>query len=389
MNKNERIYVDLHVLQTVPPSCVNRDDTGSPKTAIYGGVTRARVSSQAWKHAMRERFKELLTDADMNAVAYRTKKVFDLLAREVRQIDSNMEKGDAERISKEVWKLIEITEDPKSESSEAKVLIFVSKMQLNGLAQWAIEKKDELLKLSAQDEKEDKKEDKKEKKYKKTNSLADEVVELMKRDPTWDQALFGRMVANKAVLNFDAAAQVAHAISTHAVENEYDFFTAVDDCAPKDNTVAAYMGTVEFNSSTLYRYATVNVGDLQTMLGEKTPEAVRAFAEAFIRSMPTGKQKSCANWTQPDAVYVAVRRGQPVNLAGAFEEPVKAGTGGYVAESERRLAAYAQETYASFASAPVLSLTAGKGLDELAAPCPVDALLDALEAWLKNGGEQQ
>lgn len=127
MNKNERIYVDLHVLQTVPPSCVNRDDTGSPKTAIYGGVTRARVSSQAWKHAMRERFKELLTDADMNAVAYRTKKVFDLLAREMCQIDSNMEKGDAERISKEVWKLIEITEDPKSESSEAKVLIFVSK----------------------------------------------------------------------------------------------------------------------------------------------------------------------------------------------------------------------------------------------------------------------
>lgn len=55
---NNRYYIDLHVLQTVPPSCVNRDDTGSPKTAVYGGVTRARVSSQAWKHAMREMFKE-------------------------------------------------------------------------------------------------------------------------------------------------------------------------------------------------------------------------------------------------------------------------------------------------------------------------------------------
>ena len=41
----KRLYVDFHVLQTVPPSCINRDDTGSPKTAIYGGVTRARVSS--------------------------------------------------------------------------------------------------------------------------------------------------------------------------------------------------------------------------------------------------------------------------------------------------------------------------------------------------------
>lgn len=42
---NERLYVDFHVVQTVPPSCVNRDDTGRPKTAFYGGANRARVSS--------------------------------------------------------------------------------------------------------------------------------------------------------------------------------------------------------------------------------------------------------------------------------------------------------------------------------------------------------
>ena len=60
MHNNERIYVDVHVLQTVPPSCVNRDDTGSPKTAVYGGVTRARVSSQAWKRAMRLKFREIV-----------------------------------------------------------------------------------------------------------------------------------------------------------------------------------------------------------------------------------------------------------------------------------------------------------------------------------------
>ena len=46
---NKRLYVDFHILQTVPPSCINRDDTGSPKTAVYGGVLRARVSSQAWE----------------------------------------------------------------------------------------------------------------------------------------------------------------------------------------------------------------------------------------------------------------------------------------------------------------------------------------------------
>ena len=93
------------------------------------------------------------------------------------------------------------------------------------------------------------------------------------------------MVADDPCLNFDATAQVAHAISTHAVENEYDYFTAVDDCAPEDNAGAGHLGTVEFNSSTLYRYATVNVEDLR---------------------------KTFANWTRPDAVYVTVRKDQPI-----------------------------------------------------------------------------
>ena len=192
------------------------------------------------------------------------------------------------------------------------------------------------------------------------------------------------MVADDPGLNFDAAAQVAHAISTHAIENEFDYFTAVDDCAPEDNAGAGHLGTVEFNSSTLYRYATVNVEDLKKMLGEATPEAVRDFAEAFIRSMPTGKQNTFANWTRPDVVYVAVRRDQPINMAGAFEKPVCAGNEGYVANSAKALAAYADETYRDFAAAPELSLTVGKGLESLAEPCSVDALLNTLEAWLKG-----
>ena len=114
------------------------------------------------------------------------------------------------------------------------------------------------------------------------------------------------------------------------------------------------------------------------------PEAVRAFADAFIRSMPTGKQNTFANWTRPDAVYVTVRRDQPINMAGAFEKPVCAGTDGYVANSAKALTDYAEETYRDFAAAPVLSLTVGKELEALAAPDSVPALLDALETWLKE-----
>ena len=77
----KRLYVDLHVVQTVPPSCINRDDTGSPKTAVYGGTTRARVSSQAWKKAMREYFSQLFHEQNIGS---RTKKVIEMVAKEIR-----------------------------------------------------------------------------------------------------------------------------------------------------------------------------------------------------------------------------------------------------------------------------------------------------------------
>ena len=90
----------------------------------------------------------------------------------------------------------------------------------------------------------------------------------------------------------------------------------MDDCAPEDNAGAGHLGTVEYNSSTLYRYATVNVLELVRTLGaEQAAQTVRAFGEAFIRSMPTGKQNSFANRTLPDAVYVTLRQdpaGEPL-----------------------------------------------------------------------------
>lgn len=99
MHNNERIYVDVHVLQTVPPSCVNRDDTGSPKTAVYGGVTRARVSSQAWKHAMRLKFREMLSAGD---VGQRTKLVVDLIAGKILELQPDLSEKKAQQLAQKV-----------------------------------------------------------------------------------------------------------------------------------------------------------------------------------------------------------------------------------------------------------------------------------------------
>lgn len=340
-----RLYVDFHVLQTVPPSCVNRDDTGSPKTAVYGGTTRARVSSQAWKHAMREMFREELLDRQL--VGERTKKVVQLIAQEIEALKPQK---DATAPAKKALDYLGLKLDKKE---DLETLLFLSSDQTKELARLAVE-------------------DCKDKKMYR-NALHDK--------PSVDIVLFGRMVAADPSLNYDAAAQVAHSISTHKVQNEYDYFTAVDDCAPEDNAGAGHLGTVEYNSSTLYRYATVNVLELAVHLGrEGAAKTVRAFAEAFVRSMPTGKQNTFANRTLPDAVYVTIRDDQPVNLCGAFERAVLPGAeGGYVEPSKKRLADYAQAVYEAYTGAPAGAFAIGSGMEQLAPVMPLRELLNALE----------
>ena len=345
---NKRLYVDFHILQTVPPSCINRDDTGSPKTAVYGGVLRARVSSQAWKHAMRAAFAE---NAQLD-VGKRTKKAAELVKEQILVLDPEQKKAD--KMAKEALKYVGIKSDDKKGTD---ALIFISSAQAKALAELVVGgcTKDE------------------------------EYEEALIENPSADMVLFGRMVAQKASLKYDAAAQVAHSISTHAVQNEYDYFTAADDCQAEDNAGAGHLGTVEYNSSTLYRYATVNVMELAGQLGAaQTAETVRAFGEAFLFSMPTGKQNTFANRTLPDAVYVTLREDQPVNLCGAFERAVPRSVQGYAAPSKAALAQYAQQMYSSFAEAPAQSFTVGSGLEELAPAQTAKAMLDALEKAVRD-----
>ena len=347
---SKRLYLDVHVLQTVPPSCVNRDDTGSPKTAIYGGTTRARVSSQAWKRAMRLMFRQELLSAEK--VGARTKKIVAMVADEIRALVSGQ---DGTKLAMDALNKAGLEKLDEEKGTDA--LFFMSCEQAKALAKLAVEGSED------------------KKAYK----------EALKNNPSVDMVLFGRMVANDPSLNYDAAAQVAHSISTHAVQNEYDYFTAVDDCAPEDNAGAGHLGTVEYNSSTLYRYATLNVQELAEHLGKtEAAEAARTFVEAFIRSMPTGKQNTFANRTLPDAVYVTIREDQPVNLCGAFECAVPASQNGFVAPSKQRLVEYAEQVYQSYADAPCAAFAVGTNLEDLAQPTQLKVMLDGLEEKVRS-----
>ena len=137
----------------------------------------------------------------------------------------------------------------------------------------------------------------------------------------------------------------------------------------------------------MYRYATVNVQELAKSLGKKLAiETVRGFAEAMICSMPTGKQNTFANRTLPDAAYVTIRHDQPVNLSGAFEEPVLAGNDGYVARSAEKLCTYAQELYQTFAATPAAAFTIGKSVAKLGQSGSMPELLNWLEETLQADG---
>lgn len=328
-------YVEIHAIQSVPPSNINRDDTGAPKSAVYGGVPRSRVSSQSWKHAIREDFKNRL---DPSQLGWRSKR---LVARIAEAITAqNAELADrAEALAVQAmtaagFKAPAAPKKKKGDTShavpETGYLVFLSQRQIELLAEAAVEAADEPDPVKAM--------------------RAAKIKALADSEHSVDIALFGRMVADSTDLNVDAACQVAHAISVHAATPEYDYFTAVDDerAANEEETDAGagMIGTIGFVSATMYRYAAVNVDQLQVNLGdsEATATTLQEFLRSFIDTMPSGKQNSFANGTRPEAVLVTVGQGQPASLVGAFEQPIQS-ENGYVTPAIEKLATYASEVF--------------------------------------------
>lgn len=306
------MFMDIYAVQNVPPSNINRDETGNPKTAQYGGVLRSRVSSQAWKRAMRETFKSLL---DEKQLGVRTKNAVELIVKAMA--DQRPESADqAESYASLVLQStgVKVVASTRAGAASGKpvtqYLIFIGNAEIGKLATIALEWMDQGKDLAKAPD----------------LAMKKEVSAVFHNEQAVDIALFGRMLADAPDLNTDASAQVAHAISVDAIKPEYDYFTAADDFTEADNAGAAMIDSVGFNSSTLYRYATVNLDALQEQIGnaEATARVASVFVEAFIRSMPTGKQNSYANRTLPETCIVAFRGSQPINAVEAFERPVVA-----------------------------------------------------------------
>lgn len=385
------VKIEVHLIQNFAPSNLNRDDTGQPKSATFGGYRRARISSQCGKRAVREWWRERGTVI----VGDRTKRLQQILFNALQENQSFIDDGQDADFLKDgirVFTDAYYANADKKKPEQTSVLIFIGPEEVQVCAKtiqdlWndtekivakkskKAEGKEEtketidgiasvVRKLRQHDAKADNKkedsqqapnfkdisesaetaqgDDKKDNrpKLKTVDEIADKIK---KAQVSADIALFGRMLAEQPGRNTDGACQVAHPISTHKVDMEMDFYTAVDDLNPAEETGAGMMGVVGFNSACYYRYALVDRDQLARNLARKTDRSngkwvqsledidykeadkvIEAFLDAMVYAIPTGKQNSFAAQNLPSfGLFVRRQGGVPVSLANAFAKPVR------------------------------------------------------------------
>jgi len=372
------MFIEIHFLQNFAPSNLNRDDTGNPKDAEFGGVRRARISSQAIKRAIR--LDPAFQQTTQVPPAARTRWMTRRLAEKLEA--AGKPEADAERVAR-AFAVAFAGKMDKNAEDRTSVLLYLSDEEYTSMAQALLEKWEDALKAAPASGEELKA---------KAEPFASMVKAWLKttkgRTSAPDVALFGRMLADKPELNLDAASQVAHALSTHRVDMDFDFFTAVDDLLTDEEAGAGMMGVTPFNSATYYRYARIDWNQLVQNLGGDVSLACRTvegFLRAALRAIPTGKQNAFAAQNPPDFGLAVVREdGMAWSLANAFEKPVRpAREGGLMAPSIEALDAYWGRLAAVYGSEGVdpfvFSVPATEGLVHHLE----NALLPSAEAWVQ------
>lgn len=320
-------FLDVHVLQTLPYSNVNRDDLGSPKTMVFGGTTRTRVSSQAWKRPTR-----LAVEEAIGEQAVRTRRLPQQVASELTSEERGWPRELAELAGAQVIRSAETKLALEKGDRSTASLLFLPDSAVAVLADLAQKHRPALEKALGN------------KAASAKALLPKEAVHEVLRSRNGSIALFGRMLAEIPGAGVDGAVQVAHAFTTHSTSVQADFFTAVDDADEwATDAGSAHMNTGEFSSGVFYRYATLDLDALTKSVND--PATARtladAFVTAFINSLPGAKKTSTAPHTPPDLVHLSVRSDRPLSLAAAFEEPVRAREKGWGTVSRTALSDYA------------------------------------------------
>ena len=298
-------FVQMHILTAYPPSNPNRDDLGRPKTAIIGGVSRMRISSQSLKRAIRtdDAFRSALT----GNLGERTQRMGDKVRSHLLEQGASEDK--ALEIARNIAALFgKIKGEKDANPAYTEQLAFISPEERAAAFDLA-EKA-----LSGET-------------LPKEKELAKQV--LSTADGAVDIAMFGRMLADNPDFNRDAAVQVAHAFTTNRVDIEDDYYTAVDDLKiPEEDAGAGFIGEAGFGSGVFYLYICVNRELLLKNLSGDTDLAGRALSAlvcAAATASPSGKKNSFANHVRAEYMLLERGDGQPRSLASAFTKPVRPG----------------------------------------------------------------
>lgn len=340
-------FVDIHILQTMPFSNLNRDDMGAPKDLSYGGTRRVRVSSQCYKRSTRKELNAVAPDMDFGERSRQHGRVIaeelinkhgwpELTARIAAQDmikplgerekggSSNGGDEDKSPSTKRGKKGKEDEADPIA-ALDTNVLLYLNKNDLDrfiALAQASRETYQKTAEEAADSQQTPKVQRSKQEKTKWERTL----LQVLKEHTGAGLALFGRMIAALPEGRIDGASQVAHAFTTHTAKLEVDYFTAVDDIATgKASAGSGHLDTAEYAGGVFYRYATLDLEELAQNLTAKDDVARLAgmFVQAFALAVPSGKRTSTAPHTLPALAYISLRADRPVNLAAAFETPVE------------------------------------------------------------------
>lgn len=354
------LYLDIHLIQSYPYSNLNRDRQGAPKSARYGGVMRARQSSQNGKRHTRR--------AVENATgirAVRTRGVPKAVAERLRH------RGWDADVALTAGQMLILAAGVKglgiADSQGTNALLFLPESALDELAGLADRYRAEITQaafdVAAEAEKAAKKTSRKlsdadpdadadgdEPAVGESSVLARYAAKVLPKlevlgilqSRNASVAAFGRMLANEAGSTVDGAVQMAHGLSTHAAATQLDYFTAVDDILQDEGTEtgAGHMGDNRYTSATFYRYASLNVSELVGNLdgdAETSLQVTAEFLRAFVTTVLPAKASGTAPFTVPHLVYVALRSDRPVSLVGAYESAVPDSTQGYVPASLARL----------------------------------------------------
>ncbi len=300
-------FIQLHILTSYPPSNLNRDDLGRPKTAIMGGSTRLRISSQSLKRAWRT--SDVFAEHCGDNLGVRTK----AMGLEIHK--AFIDAGIDEKSAKE-WAMSIAGCFGKNKSADKKNPL--KELEIEQLAHFSPQEKAAIANLQAN-------------LIREKRAPSEEELKLLRKENTAvDIAMFGRMLASNPAFNCEAAVQVAHAITVHEVAVEDDFFTAVDDLNKGEEDLGAgHMGEVEFGSGLFYQYICIDHDLLLKNLdgdAQLAASGLRALVDAATRVAPTGKQNSFGSRAYAEYLLAEKGKQQPRSLAAAFLEPLRGKT---------------------------------------------------------------